>query len=60
MNNNDIKLLKEYFDTLVEIPEGLENTVAKLNATYNIITNQETLSNLQLQENSPTSGTNGK
>ena len=60
MNNNDIRLLKEYFDRLQVIPEELQNTVVKLNATYNIITNQETLSNLQLQENSPTSGTNGE
>lgn len=48
MNNNDIKLLKEYFDTLTTIPENLTNTVAKLDATYNIIVNQETLASLQV------------
>lgn len=46
MNNEDIKKLKLYFDT-VTVPETLTNTVAKLNATYNIIVNQETLANLQ-------------
>ena len=48
MNNNDIKLLKEYFDSLQVVPETLENTVAKINATYNILVNQETLASLQL------------
>lgn len=47
MNNEDIKKLKLYFDT-VTVPETLANTVAKLNATYNIIVNQETLANLQV------------
>lgn len=51
MNNEDIKKLKLYFDT-VTVPETLTNTVAKLNATYNIIVNQETLANLQ----APSSG----
>lgn len=46
MNNEDIKKLKLYFDS-VTVPETLTNTVAKLNATYNIIVNQETLANLQ-------------
>ena len=46
MNNEDIKKLKLYFDT-VTVPETLTNTVAKLNATYNIIVNQETLASLQ-------------
>ena len=48
MNNEDIKKLKLYFDTLTTIPETLTNTVAKLDATYNIIVNQETLANLQV------------
>ena len=52
MNNEDIKLLKEYFDTLQTIPASLTNTVAKLTATYNIIVNQETLAALQI----PSSG----
>ena len=47
MNNNDIKLLKQYFDTLQAIPETLTNTVAKINATYDIIVGQETLASLQ-------------
>lgn len=50
MNNNDIKLLKLYFDTLTTIPETLTNTVAKLDATYNIIVNQEALAALQVPE----------
>lgn len=52
MNNEDIKLLKQYFDTLQTIPANLTNTVAKLTATYNIIVNQEALATLQV----PTSG----
>lgn len=47
MNNDDIKKLKLYFDSLESVPETLTNTVAKLNATYNIIVNQEALANLQ-------------
>lgn len=51
MNNEDIKKLKLYFDTVQNIPETLTNTVAKLNATYNIIVNQETLAGLQNPSN---------
>lgn len=48
MTNEDIKLLKEYFDTVSNVPANLTNTVAKLTATYNIIVNQETLASLQV------------
>lgn len=48
MTNEDIKLLKEYFDTVETIPENLTNTVAKITATYNIIVNQEILASLQV------------